>query len=269
MSTATTRDPLVVETRDGACWERRAVTSDGHGLYAAAGSCKCPEFLLVPLAELAEHGIVGTADALPVQEDDDRAKAPWGRGEDGRPLLPMGAHWTDVPELLDRRLAAVQARVNEAQSGNWYVAPATELGLAQGTVRTRVGGYPRTVGQFTTVLSADLELVLHAHADLSWCLEMIAKFRARVAELEADLYTEQAQHRTTLEQRNAHAQELLALRGGRAAPYAPTPEAHAQMREGLTRYFAGQEPALEGEHYAAVHHSYRVGRDLPETGGAK
>jgi hypothetical protein len=65
-----TRDPLVVNTRDGACWERRAVTSDGHGLYAAAGSCRCPEFLLVPLSELAEHGIVSLADALPVPAGD-------------------------------------------------------------------------------------------------------------------------------------------------------------------------------------------------------
>lgn len=70
MSTPTTSDPLVVNTRDGACWERRAVTSDGHGLYAAAGSCNCPEFLLVPLSELTEHGIVGTADALPVKAGD-------------------------------------------------------------------------------------------------------------------------------------------------------------------------------------------------------
>lgn len=70
MSAPTTSDPLVVNTRDGACWERRAVTSDGHGLYAAAGSCRCPEFLLVPLSELTEHGIVSLADALPVKAGD-------------------------------------------------------------------------------------------------------------------------------------------------------------------------------------------------------
>jgi hypothetical protein len=27
--------------------------------------------------------------------------------------------------------------------------------------------------------------------------------------------------------------------------------------------------ALEGEHYAVVHHDYRLGHDLPETGGAR
>lgn len=78
----------------------------------------------------------------------------------------------------------------------------------------------------------------------------------RVAELEAELYTEQAHGRTFLEQRNAHAQELLRLRSRVAeleaaqqpAPYVVTPEAHAQMREGLTRYFAGEsEPDAEDE----------------------
>ncbi|WCN06008.1 hypothetical protein [Streptomyces sp. M92] len=123
----------------------------------------------------------------PEPQTDDRTKAPWGRGEDGRPLLPMGAHWTDVPEAVDRWVAKIQARVDEAKPGPWYRAPATELGVTPGTVRTRIDGYPRMVGQFTNVSPADLEMVLYAGSDLRWCLEMIAKFRARVAELEAKL----------------------------------------------------------------------------------
>ena len=35
----------------------------------------------------------------------------------------------------------------------------------------------------------------------------------------------------------------------------------------LRALLAGQREA-QGEHYASVHHTYRVGRDLPETGGA-
>ena len=184
--------PLVVNTKDGVCWTRRTVTSGGIALYAPESVKTCPDFVMATEAELAEHGIVGSAFALPVPvgpeqqaSHDDRAKAPWGRGEDGRPLLPMGAHWTDVPELVDRTVASIQARVDQAQSGHWYDASATETWRAPGTVCTRVDGYHRTVGQFTNVLPADLELVLHAHSDLSWCLETIAKFRARVAELEA------------------------------------------------------------------------------------
>jgi len=66
VSAAVTHDPLVVNTRDGVCWERRAVTADGRGLYAVEGSCRCPEFVMATLAELAEHGIVGSARVLPV-----------------------------------------------------------------------------------------------------------------------------------------------------------------------------------------------------------
>lgn len=65
MSAPETHDPRFVNTKD-ACWVRRAVTSDGRGLYAVEGSCLCPEFLLVPLSELAAVGIVGSADVLPV-----------------------------------------------------------------------------------------------------------------------------------------------------------------------------------------------------------
>ncbi|GGQ83379.1 hypothetical protein [Streptomyces flaveolus] len=113
----------------------------------------------------------------------DCAQAPWGRGEDGRPLLPMGAHWTDVPELVDRKVANIQGRVDQAQPGNWFASPTAE---APDTVCTQHDGYTRTVGRFTNVLPGDLELVLHAHQDLAWCLSLIAKLRARVAELEAE-----------------------------------------------------------------------------------
>lgn len=58
--------PLVVNTRDGVCWTRRTVTSGGLALYAPEGVCSCPEFVVATLAELAEHGIAGSADVLPV-----------------------------------------------------------------------------------------------------------------------------------------------------------------------------------------------------------
>lgn len=66
MSAPVSHDPLVVNTRDGVVWQRRAVTRDGHGLYAVTGSCSCPEYLMATLAELAEHGIAGSADVLPI-----------------------------------------------------------------------------------------------------------------------------------------------------------------------------------------------------------
>jgi hypothetical protein len=58
--------PLVINLKDGSVWERRAVTAAGVALYALAGSCKCPEFLMASESELAAQGIAGTADVLPV-----------------------------------------------------------------------------------------------------------------------------------------------------------------------------------------------------------
>lgn len=58
--------PLVVNTRDGVCWTRRTVTSGGIALYAPERVKTCPEFVMATIDELAEHGIVGSADALPV-----------------------------------------------------------------------------------------------------------------------------------------------------------------------------------------------------------
>lgn len=59
--------PRVVNTADGSCWTRRAVTSDGRGLYALAGAVAgVPDEVLTSLAELAELGITGSAFALPM-----------------------------------------------------------------------------------------------------------------------------------------------------------------------------------------------------------
>ncbi|BBC35213.1 hypothetical protein SGFS_065070 [Streptomyces graminofaciens] len=291
--------------------------------------------------------------AGPAPVEDDRVKAPWGRGEDGRPLLPMGAHWTDVPELVDQEVARIRGRVDQARSGSWYVSPvASDL---PGTVRTNVDGYQRTVGQFTNVLPADLDLVIHAHDDLGWCLEMIAKFRARVIELEAERHvTNEALDDAVQALRAIEAPDgkyppalpwaallddedradFLDELAASAITHATTDVALAEVEETCKTWrliaeaqhghntAPGPELADEdgctcpetdrvephwsgcpeedapcpvdgpipgvgvgagapemralraalygppdGEHYAAVHHTYRVGHDLPETGG--
>ena len=66
MSAPLSHDPLTVTLKDNSVWRRRAVTDAGLGLYAVEGSCQCPEYLLVSLAELAVHGIQGMAHVLPV-----------------------------------------------------------------------------------------------------------------------------------------------------------------------------------------------------------
>jgi hypothetical protein len=68
MSAPVTHDPLVVNTQDGSCWRRRAVTREGRGLYALADvQGDVPELMLSTLAELAEHGLSSMSMyALPV-----------------------------------------------------------------------------------------------------------------------------------------------------------------------------------------------------------
>lgn len=58
--------PLVVNTKDGTVWTRRGALRGGEPLYAPQAICQCPEFVMATLAELAEHGIAGSAYALPM-----------------------------------------------------------------------------------------------------------------------------------------------------------------------------------------------------------
>lgn len=75
-SAPTTHDPLVVNTQDGVVWQRRALTREGRGLYAVADApACCPEYVMASLPELAEHGIAGSADVLPVPAGTEAAVA--------------------------------------------------------------------------------------------------------------------------------------------------------------------------------------------------
>ena len=281
--------PESVRTRDGITWTLRTVTSSGIALYAPKGVCECPDFVMATLAELAEHGIqsaelaevVACEGALPMPVgpvppvDADHIKAPWGRDEDGRPLLGPGAHWTDVPEVVDQELARIQARVDQAQSGHWYVASDTEAWRPAGTVRTNVDGYQRTVGRVTNMGSADLDLVLHAHDDLSWCLEMVAKFRARVAELEAELLTANGVLDDAAKARRADvscpcppADQPGPHQVGCFFDGVPvSPPSERPVNE-LTARFMPVAAYREDPHDSPLHRDYRVGHDLPEMGGA-
>ena len=79
--------PLVVNTTDGTCWTRREGTRDGQALYAPEKCGQCPEFVMATLTELAEHGIAGSADALPMPVGPE-PQAPAGHAE----LAELRAH---------------------------------------------------------------------------------------------------------------------------------------------------------------------------------
>lgn len=81
--------PLVVNTKNGVCWTRRTVTSGGIALYAPERVRTCPEFVMATLSELAEQGILGSADVLP---------------------MPVGPH-PQPRTMLDRARDALKARM--------------------------------------------------------------------------------------------------------------------------------------------------------------
>lgn len=64
--------PLVVVTKDGTRWTRRAALRDGEPLYAPVGVCSCPEYVMATLSELAEHGIAEVGASLAGSEQQER-----------------------------------------------------------------------------------------------------------------------------------------------------------------------------------------------------
>lgn len=118
--------PVAVNTRDGICWTRRAVTSGGIALYAPEGIRTCPEYVMATEAELAAHGIVGSADVLPmpVREEPQEDPVAAGRRLDLLSLMdehaasvvsPVLAAVLDEAERLRARVAELEAAAKEIQ----------------------------------------------------------------------------------------------------------------------------------------------------------
>lgn len=148
----TTHDPLVVNTKDGVCWTRRTVTSGGIALYAPESVKTCSEFVMATEAELAEHGIVGSAFALPMpvapepQEDPVAA----GRRLDLLALMderaasavsPVLAGVLDEAERLRARVAELEAQRERRRVR--LVACEADLGEMRGLLSPN--GFPRRI----------------------------------------------------------------------------------------------------------------------------
>lgn len=96
--------PLVVNLTDGSVWERRSETRGGVALFAIAGAPKCcPPCVMATYTELEEHGIAGTADALPV---------PFGPAPQASVGYPPALPWAalldagDLADFLDELAAS-------------------------------------------------------------------------------------------------------------------------------------------------------------------
>ncbi|MFE2965566.1 hypothetical protein ACFXKC_18170 [Streptomyces sp. NPDC059340] len=218
MSAPVSHHPLVVNTADGSCWLRRAVTSDGRGLYALAGSAEgVPDEVLTSLAELAELGITGSAFALPV---------------------PVGTELRDVEEeLIGANLSLYEERLDSARLR--LALKSAQRGRRE--LRARVS-----------------ELELERHSTNEALDDAVQALRADRAEPVKRPSASESANRLT-----AFFAPVASLREESAAEVV-TPRVQA-MRALLD----GQRAAVEDPHDGPLAHRYRVGRDLPEMGGAQ
>ncbi|MET7436600.1 hypothetical protein ACFYQQ_00930 [Streptomyces sp. NPDC005496] len=212
MSAPVTRDPLVVNTQDGAVWMRRAVTREGRGLYAVADApACCPEYVMATMAELAEHGLASMSDALPV---------------------PVGPERL-TPQERDMILGLI-GDVKPARSS-------LLVSFGESVRNRREHEHPQWEDFYCLNLSSYMGErsgpVLRRLVDVEAENE---RLRVRVAELEQQLAD---------------------------APVAVTLTAEAP--DALTRTFAPTQILREDPHDGPLVHRYQVGRDLPETGGAR
>jgi len=143
-------------------------------LYAPEGVCNCPPFVMATLAELAEHGIVGSADALPMPVREE----------------PQGER------LSIARIAEIQQRVDAATPGPWEEHAA----YGENFYAYLGGPYLRGVGTLNfgdgDDAEADKALTVNAREDIRALLSELFTVRAelrvargRVAELEAKAAT--------------------------------------------------------------------------------
>ena len=247
MSAPTTHDPRFVNTRDGVCWERRAVTDSGLGLYAVEGSCKCPPFKMATFVELAAHGIVEWADVLP---------------------MPVGP----VPQLSE--LERLRLRVDEVERAYTFDTAALKRRIAE-----------LEAERHTT--NEALDDAVQALSEKAKREAAVAEFVAARAEYITALRNCHGDNTSDYDRWQGHAaarRQLAELLGLPVAwpvedasvtvsraltPVAALREDVSPQVEKLRTLLAGQRSAVEDPHDSPLYHDYKgPGRDFPELGGA-
>jgi hypothetical protein len=251
MSAPTTHDPRFVNTRDGVCWERRAVTDSGLGLYAVEGSCKCPPFKMATLAELAEHGIVGSADVLP---------------------MPVGPKPRTL-DVVEDELTGVSLSLYEEERASerlrWALASA-KRGRAR--LRAQVAELEHTVQQMVEGLNGH-----DCPPPDETPLQAVTRFAVRLMEAERLLAEDGCSCPPAVHPHQVGCPLDLPAPGSSErpvneltqsfAPVAALREDVSPQVEKLRALLGGQRVAVEDPHDSPLHHDYRLGHDLPESGG--
>ncbi|WP_338699140.1 hypothetical protein V2W30_22505 [Streptomyces sp. Q6] len=170
--------PLVVNTTDGTCWTRRTATRGGLALYAMADVKTCPDAVMATYDELAEHGISGTADVLPMPVGSRRCEIDRLADDLAGANLSL---WEEEQDHARTRLAWQSARRRAARR-----QPHEREGLIFHLEREnrRLHAFVRVANHAAQVSHGSWEKTSTEVASLR---EENARLRARVAELEAGL----------------------------------------------------------------------------------
>lgn len=298
MSAPTSHDPVAVNTADGTAWLRRAVTVDGRALYAMDGAVMgAPEFVMATLADLAERGITGSTDALPMPigpasreprpiayaskrteaqllladraERQRAAEWPWDMWC-RRCLVNVTSHRTeaDALEAADQHVKlyhAPQAEVHRLMTAGGFV----ELER----LRARVAELEAELGRQPKKPLDPRACSACGSLPESWCPDCAACEQGCFGGFEGNACGHaNARWRGTSMSVEESADKLTAL----LAPTQVLREEEPPLRgrallDELTVERAEQAHnrrlGIEDSHDSPLHHDYRLGRELPQAGG--
>ncbi|MEU7416765.1 hypothetical protein [Streptomyces antibioticus] len=260
--------PLVVNTADGVCWTRRTVTSGGIALYAPEAVKTCPDFVMATLAELAEHVIVGAADALPMPV-----------GTEPQPLS------ADRLELIRRKRSHCEAAQFESDDERlphvWGPSQYPNREMCQRCTVMREWAEDPEADE--VVLLAEIDRLLAERHSTNEALDdavqelrekeqreaAVTKFVAARAEYITAIRNCHPDNGHDYDRWQGHAaarRQLAELLGLPVAWPAEDAASVAKSADRLTQMLAPTQ-ALRTDDEFGLHHTYRVGRDLPEAGG--
>lgn len=176
----------------------------------------------------------------------------------------------DAGQLLDPEVAAELVAFRKERELAEVIAGSSERERAGLLAR-----YERALAPFCADPAAAAVAVMAVRDhEAVWLLRDAQRRQDRVAELEADLATVNGTLDDVAKARRA--ESCPCPPEGRphqvGCPQAEVPRPAERPVDGLTQSFApvaALREVLDGEHYAQVHHGWRLGRDLPETGGQR
>jgi hypothetical protein len=278
VSAPVSHHPLVVNTADGSCWTRRAVSRDGRGLYALAGSeAEVPDEVLVSLADLAELGIVGSAFALPMPV----GPVPRSELDQARDDV-MGAclaRWEEEQDNARLRLALASAKRGRSQ----LRAKVAELLAERHTTNEALDDAVQALRADRA--ESEPPRIRKHHPDCAAVVQAGAPCTCPpdfTGEDPDDLVAEDEDGCTCPDTGRGEPHDVDCPQADAPGPYDAVVPAvgsdSAEMRElraaltgspdAITRQIAPLRALREDPHDSPLHHDWRLGRDLPEMGGA-